>query len=224
MSLVVVSAIFVSASAAAHVSIASGPALGNVSQEVTFAIAHGCDKVPGPGMADTVKLVIDIPTGVTSVRAMPNPFGKATVTASSVTYEKAPADYLSEDVGYYKFTVRLKPPNNPFTKVYFKAHQYCNGVAEPTEWVQVPGESDAGAEPAAELAVLPDRKPGWNKYTVPVNLTAKDLESFFKDAQVVWKGNAGYSFNPNTLAQIKAEPGATELTALSANDEIWVKY
>ena len=51
----------------------------------------------------------------------------------------------------------------------------------------------------------------------------KDL-TIFKDALIVWRGNAAYSANPNTVAQIKAEAGVTELTELKANDEIWVRY
>ena len=139
---------------------------------------------------------------------------------TTVTYEKAVPDYLPTDSQFYKFTIRLKPPNAPFTKLYFKAHQYCNGIAAPTEWVGLP-DSDAGAEPAAELVIMPARQPGWNKYTVPVDI--KDL-SIFKDALIVWKGNAAYSANANTTAQITAEPGATPLTELKANDEVWVRY
>lgn len=214
--------VLLATTAHAHVSISSGPAVANTSQEVTFSVAHGCPTTGG-AMADTVKLTIDIPAGVTSVRPMPSDFGKVTVTGSpvtSVTYEKTPGTELPADTAFYKFVIRLKPPNAPFTKVYFKAHQYCNGVALPVEWVGLPGD-DAGAEPAGELLVLPARLPGWNKWTVPVDI--KDL-TLFKDALIVWRGNAAYSANPNTVAQIKAEAGVTELTELKANDEIWVRY
>lgn len=217
-------AIMAAATASAHVSVSSGPAVADANQEVNFQVGHGCEPTGGGPMADTIKLVIDIPAGVTSVRPMPNPFGKVTVTGNpvtQVTYEKAPSDYLAADTGFYKFTIRLKPPKAPFTKIYFKVHQYCNGIADPTEWVGTP-DVDAGAQPAAELVVLPSRQPGWNKYTVPVDV--KDMPGFFKDALIVWKGAAAYSFNPNTVAQIAAEPGASALTELKANDEIWVKY
>lgn len=215
--------LLVAATASAHVSITSGAASANTSQEVSFGVGHGCER-PGGGTADTIKLTIDIPAGVTSVRPVPNAFGKVTVAGgangTSVTWEKAPGDVLPADTSYYKLTIRLKAPNAPFTKVYFPVHQWCDGVAAPTEWVGTPG-SDAGASPAAELVVVPARQPGWNKYTIPADL--KDL-SFFKDALIVWKGSAAYSANPITLAQIKAEPGVVELTELKANDEVWVRY
>jgi hypothetical protein len=118
----------------------------------------------------------------------------------------------------------VKPPNAPFTKVHFPVHQYCNGIVEPTEWTGLPG-TDAGAEsPAAELVVMPARQPGWNKYTVPVDIKAADMASFFKDALIVWKGTAAYAFNENTKAQIASEAGVTPLTEIKANDEIWVRY
>jgi hypothetical protein len=217
-------ALMAAATASAHVSIGSGPAVADAGQEVTFNVGHGCS-LPGGGSADTVKLVIDIPPGVGSVRPLPNPFGKATVTGNpvtQVTYEKAPADELDDDTQYYKLTIRLRPPNAPFTKLYFKVHQYCKGVAEPSEWIATPDAPDGGAGPAAELVVLPPRLPGWNKYTVPVSIP--DLSVFFKDAAIVWKGNAAYSANPHTASQIASEPGVVALTALEANDEIWVKY
>ena len=47
---------------------------------------------------------------------------------------------------------------------------------------------------------------------------------FFSDAQIVWKGTAAYSANPSTADQVKATPGVSALTALQANDEVWVKY
>lgn len=225
----VLSAGLLAATATAHVSISSGPAPANASSEVNFQIAHGCES--GDTMADTVKLVIDIPEGVTSVRPMPNAFGKVSVTTdpttkavTTVTYEKAAADALPSDSNFYKFTVRLKTPDKPFTKLYFKAHQYCVGIAQPTEWVGLPDVDAGGAEPAAELVVMPARQPGWNKYTVPVDISNANMKVFFKDALIVWKGTSAFSANATTLAQIKAESGVTELTELKANDEITVRY
>lgn len=223
----VIVAALLAATASAHISISSGSAVANVSQEVNFSVGHGCPLPGGGGNADTIKVTVDIPAGVTSVRPMPNAFGKVTVTGNpvtSVTWEKAPGDVLPGDTSYYKLTIRLKPPNAPFTKVYFAAHQWCNGVPEPVHWAALPG-TDAGAdEPASELVVLPARQPGWNKYTVPVDINDVAKSGFFGDALVVWKGNAAFSSNANTVAQIAAESGATALTALKANDEIWVKY
>lgn len=216
-------AFFASAGASAHIglSAANGNGLASSSNELTFSIGHGCPKDGGGGDADTIKVEIDIPADVTDVKAMPNAFGKATVTPTKVTFEKAPADYLAEDSGFYKLTIRVRVPNAPFTKIYFPAHQYCNGVANPVHWTTTPSD-DGGAGTAPTLVVMPAKQPGWNRYTVPVAIT--DMPSFFKDAQIVWKGNAAYSANAVTLDQIKSEAGVTELTSLAASDEIWVKY
>ena len=138
---------------------------------------------------------------------------------TSVTWQKDDANALPDDSAYYKLTLRLRPPNAPFTTLHFPTHQTCRtagGTPLPVvDWVALPG-ADAGAEPAPTLVLLPARSPGWNKYTVPV--AVKDL-SIFKDAHIVWKGNAAYSANPNTVAQIKSEAGVTELSELAANDE-----
>lgn len=64
--------------------------------------------------------------------------------------------------------------------------------------------------------------PGWNKFTVPAQMS--DLSVFFKDAQIVWKGSAAYSANPNIAAQIAGTSGVTALTSLNVGDEVWVKY
>ncbi len=212
----------------AHVDIGSGPAVANATNEVTFSVGHGC------AGADTNKIVVDIPAGVTSVRPMRSDFGKPAVgkdiagTITTVTWQKAPADALDSDLAFYKLVIRLKTPNLPFTAVYFPVHQTCraaDGTMSTVDWVGLPTTptSDAGAiEPAAALTLLPARQPGWNKYTVPAAIT--DLGVFFKDAQIVWKGTAAYSANANTAALITTTQGATALTALSAGDEIWVKY
>jgi hypothetical protein len=208
----------------------SGPAVADVTQEVTFSVSHGCVN----STVDTFRVRLEIPAGVKSVRPLTSDFGRATVekdgagNVTAVTWEKDPSDVVDGDSNYYKLAVRLKPPNAPFTKIYFPVHQTCRDIlgAEPptVDWVGTPTLPDGGLnapEPAAVLTVMPARVPGWNKYPIPVAL--KDL-SIFKDALIVWKGTAAYSANPNTAAQIKAEPGVTALTELAAGDEIWVKY
>ena len=207
--------------AQAHISIASAPAAANVTQEVVFGVGHGCDG------KDTVKVTVDIPAGVTSVRPMRSDFGNPSVTktgndVTSVTWEKS--DALPQgDIAYYKLTIRLKPPNTPFTQIAFPSHQTCKdaqGNLTVADWIAPPG-GDGAAEDAPLLQVMPARVPGWNKYTLPADV--KDL-GIFKDAQIVWKGASAYSSNPNTVTQIKAEAGVTELKELKAGDEIWVKY
>jgi len=214
----------------AHVSVASGPATANVTQVVTFGVGHGCEG------ADTMRVTVDIPTGVTSVRPMPSEFGAASVTrdlanvVTSVTWQRPVSEVLSSDDDYYELKVRLKPPNNPFTTIYFLAHQTCrqsNGTLTTVDWVGLPGMTapDGGAlEPAAGLLLLPARQPGWNRYTIPVTLSMTDLSNYFRDALIVWKGTQAYSINTQTTALIMRTPGVTALTSLSATDEVWVRY
>lgn len=214
--------------AEAHIEVASGPATANGTSEVTFSVGHGC------AGADTNRVTIDIPAGVTSVRPMRSDFGALSVskdmagTITSVTWQKALPDALDADIAFYKLTIRLKAPDKPFTTLYFAAHQTCraaDGTFSTSEWVGTPGtqQPDGGSvEPAPALSLVPARLAGWNKYTVPVSIP--DLSKYFKDAQIVWKGTAAYSANPNTTALIANTAGATSLISLSAGDEVWVKY
>src|SRR4051812_49062325 len=66
-------AALVSSTAQAHVSIASGPAFANTSQEVAFGVGHGC------AGADTYRVRVDIPAGVSSVRPETSDFGQVDV-------------------------------------------------------------------------------------------------------------------------------------------------
>jgi uncharacterized protein YcnI len=218
----------VPAIARAHVSIASGPGFANTTQEITFGVGHGC------AGADTYRVRVAIPTDVLSVRPMRSDFGKVSVekdaagTITAVSWQKADADALDADIAYYKLVVRLKVPNKPFTTVYFKAQQTCramDGTLSTVDWTMLPTDPvvDGGAdEPAAALVVLPARQAGWNKYTVAAPVA--DVSTMFSDAQIVWKGTAAFSSNPNTAALIGSTAGVTALTSLAANDEIWVKY
>ena len=216
--------------AQAHISVVSGPGYANSTQEISFGVGHGC------AGSDTYSVKIDIPVGVTSVRAETNTFGKVTVqrdaslNVTSVTWQKADADVLPSDDNYYKLVLRLKVPNAPFTSVYFPTHQTCR-TAEGTllpvvDWVATTPtmSEDAGAqaEPAPVLLILPAHQPGWNKLTLPA--AVPDLSVVFADAQIVWKGTAAYSPNTATLDQIKTTAGFSVLGALAAGDEIWVKY
>src|SRR5204863_1396027 len=103
-------AALVTSTAEAHISVASGPAFANTSQEVAFGVGHGCEG------ADTVRVLIEIPAGVTSVRPETSDFGQvdvemdATGAVVSVTWTKSDASVLDADTQYYKLLVRLKPP------------------------------------------------------------------------------------------------------------------
>ncbi|MBU8895651.1 hypothetical protein DRW03_20170 [Corallococcus sp. H22C18031201] len=222
-------------SAQAHVSVTGpGPAVAGASFDADFTLSHGCSG------ADTFRVRIAIPEGVTSVRPMDSVFGKAVVekdaatgNVTAVTWTKASADVLAADTQLYRFTLRAKMPGKPFTTLYFPTTQTCraaDGTESTVEWVGTSGGhdhegGDAGTTPAAEpapsLFLVPSRLPGWNKYTVTEHV--HDL-TVFKDALIVWSGTAAYSFNPVTQAQIEQEPGVQPLAEIHPGTDIWVKY
>lgn len=211
--------------AEAHVSLASGPALASKSQKITFGVGHGCEG------ADTLRIRVDIPAGVTSVRALFSDFGKPTVikdgtTVTAVEWTKADADLLAEDDGYYELTIRARVPGEAFTRLQFNVTQVCRssgGVETTVLWDQPPN-SPTGNE-APMLTIVPAHTAGWNKITVGRAVAEADVPLYFGDAQIVWRGTAAYSSNANTMAQIGATPGVTALSGgLAAGDELWVKY
>ena len=96
--------------AAAHVALSSGPAAANKSQKITFGVGHGCE-IAGVE-TDTFRIRIDIPEGVTSVRALRSEFGKprlikeaGTGKLLAVEWQKPVADLQPEDFGYYEITL-----------------------------------------------------------------------------------------------------------------------
>jgi uncharacterized protein YcnI len=211
----------------AHVSISSGPAAANKSQKITFGVGHGCDG------ADTLSIRIEIPAGVTSVRALRSDFGKPTVekdgagVVTGVSWQKPDSELQLEDVGYYELTIRARIPDASFTRLSFNVTQVCRdsaGVETTVEWNEPAG---SGGNEAPQLTIVPSRQSGWNRYVLGATTTipVADLPTYFADALIVWRGTAAYSSNSNTVALIQSTPGVTELAAdLVANDEIWVKY
>lgn len=229
--LIVAGSLFAATAARAHISV-SGPAFAGATHEATFGVGHGCDG------ADTYRVKVQIPAGVTSVRPLDSTFGKAVVekdtegNVTAVVWTKPVAEVLPADTTYYKLTVRFKVPDAPFKTLYFPTTQTCrtpDGTETVAEWADTSGEhgshdADAGTpttNPAPSLAVLPPRSPGWNKYTV--NEHVHDF-SVFQDALIVWAGKAAYSPNPNTQGLIMTEPDTEVLTAIHPGTEIWVKY
>lgn len=214
----------VPAQAWGHVTIGSGPAATGTASVVTFEIGHGCQG------ADTYRVDVEIPAGVTSVRPQPGDFGQAGVmtddagTIVLVSWQKPDSAVLTSDTQYYELHLLLKPPNDPFTTVYFPTHQHCraaDGTTIVSDWVGI-DESDTNVEPAPSLRVVPAHLPGWNRFNVPVAVS--DLAAFFPDAQIVWSGTAAYSVNPTTMELAVATDGVTQLDALRSGDEIWVRY
>lgn len=223
-----------SSTALAHVSLASGPAQANKTSKITFGIGHGCET----GTAhDTYKVRVDIPAGVTSVRALTSDFGKATViktggVVTAVEWTRTDVnDLLEEDTNYYELTIRARIPDAPFTQLQFNVTQTCRepgtagATGEPVLWDQPAGSTTGN--PAPILTVVPARTAatGWNKFTVPVAVPNNKLATYLGDALIVWKGSSAFSSNSNTAAQITNTQGVTALTAdLAAGDEIWVRY
>jgi uncharacterized protein YcnI len=213
--------------ASAHVSIASGNATANTSQEVVFSVGHGCND--GTKMVDTYRLKVDIPAGFTAVRPMTSDFGPFTLekdlsgAVTSVTWTKSLADVRADDDAFYRLTLRMKVPDKPFTTAYFPVHQTCrdaSGAETVVDWVGTP--SVPADEPAGALTIVGAHQPGWNKYTAPAAIP--DLSVYFKDAVIVWKGSASWSANTQTAAQIAATKDVSALAAIEPGDEFWVKY
>ncbi len=210
--------------AGAHVSIASGPAVADTTQEVTFGVGHGCEG------ADTFRVEIQIPAGVTSVRPLTSDFGAVELTLNDdgsvamVSWQKPEEELLPSDTQYYELSLRLKPPEAPFTTLHFPARQICraeDGTELTVDWVGL-DESDDTVEPAPALHLVPPSFPGWNRFTIPTALD--DLETFFGRAQIVWSGSSAYSINPTTMQLVAETEGVTPLTALAAGAQIWVRY
>jgi len=209
--------------ASAHVSIISGPAPANKTQEVVFGVGHGCEG------ADTSAISIDIPPEVTSVRPLSSDFGPLSVTTddagtvTAVSWKKLASTILPADVAYYKLVVRLKTPEQAFSTLLFPVQQTCmnaEGHETVVDWAAA--EETEDAEPAPSLAIVPPHYPGWNKFSVSHGVS--NLDAFFGDAQIVWRGDAAYSINPTTVELIGETEGVTRLSSLRAGDEIWVRY
>lgn len=212
--------------AGAHVSITSGPAAANKSQKITFGVGHGCDG------ADTVGIRVEIPAGISGVRVLTSDFGKPSIegtpaAVTAVVWRKATSEVQDGDFDYYELTIRARVADAPFTKIYFRVFQTCRtaaGVESTVAWTALPGGT--GNE-APALVVVPARLSGWNSYTLAAGaaVTVDDLPTYFGDAVIVWRGNAAYSANPATVAQIAATAGVTPLaTGLAAGDQLWVRY
>jgi uncharacterized protein YcnI len=209
----------------AHVSITSGVALADTTQEITFGVGHGCEG------SDTRAVRIELPPEVLSVRALNGDLGPAEIElddaglVTAVTWEKPEEDVLEDDTHYYELVLRLKVPNTPFQTLYFPAFQTCqksDGTLLEVGWVATPGDGDTELEPAPELRIVPKRYAGWNRFVVPSDVD--DLAVYFADALIVWKDDAAYSVNPATLELIANTSGVSTLGSLAAGDSIWVRY
>jgi len=219
--------------ALAHVSLPSGPAQADKSgTKITFGLGHGCE-VAGVHY-DTWKFRVEIPVGMTSVRAFTSDFGRPVVTkagtpaiATVVEWTRNTADLLDDDDGYYEVSIRAKVPNTPFTRLPIIVHQVClvNNNPLTVSWNVLPGGTGNTA-PVLTIQGARLNAMGWSKITLPAgaSVAVDRLATYFGDAQIVWKGTAAFSTNSATAALIGTTAGVTALGALAAGDEIWVKY
>jgi periplasmic copper chaperone A len=229
----VVTGLFLSSVADAHVEVASGLAIANTNSKVTFAIAHGCTDTGGHRL-DTISVTIDIPAGVTAVRALPSDFGKpsATLDASSnvtsITWTKPAADLQDSDFQWYEFTLHARMPDAAFKGIAFSVTQTCQdkqGNQTVVAWDQPAGATTGSPAPIVKL--VPAHRSGWNKLVLSATTTLQmaDLPAYFGDAQIVWRGNAAYSPSADVMAMIATTPGVSMLAApLMPGDELWVRY
>lgn len=238
----------------------------NQTNEIQFVVPHGCtsaESLPAFSGAnlDTNKIQITVPaaivTATTAASLRPSLSGEfGAVTRSAVdasgnitfTWTKQLAaagqqNFSAADDQLYKVSIRLKFPNVSaasdvsIKKYQFRAVQTCTGSG--VDYVM-----DWGTANSPTIIVFPDRRNGFNKFTVDASALsdvtttgtgtlASRLKSWFADAQIVWFGKSGYSPNPNTASKIQAliakDPAYTELgsragVSLTASDVIWVKY
>lgn len=213
--------------ASAHPHITSPRALANTSgQLVTIGVSHGCDS----GTKDTVKIQVDIPANISSVRPLygPDGFGLPTVTkvssaVTTVVWEKSTFDLAGDNI-YLELVLRLRVADVPFSQIRFNVTQTCrNGTGDTVVvWDDI---DDSAGLAAPVLTVVPAHTAGWNKLTLPVAIAEADLPTYFGDAQILWRGTSAYSPNSAVATLIGMTPGVTALTGgLAVGDELWVKY
>lgn len=131
-------------SAEAHMVLAQGEAAAGSYYKAVFGTGHGCSGSP------TVRVRIQIPDGVTSVKPMPKAGWKLETTKK--TYKTPIIDHgrtITEGVGevvwsggklldenYDEFIMQVKLPETAGATVYFPAIQECEqGVHR---WIEIP--------------------------------------------------------------------------------------
>jgi len=197
----------------AHVSFVAVNAYAGKSYIATANIPHGCEDLVG-NKYDTIKIEISIPAEFTGVRPADSAFGMASVEKDlagnviKLIWTKSTPE-LIEDTNFIQVSFRGTLPNAPLTTLELETTQTCAGATTKT-WsgLDVP-----------KLNILPARAPGWNKYTAQSTIDATMLGNFFKDAVIVWYGNAAYSANPVTNGLI-----TNKLTDIPLGADFWVKY
>lgn len=230
----------------------------NTTSEIVFIVGHGCnaEAVPTPpANLDTTKIEITVPaaivtaTGAASVRpSNQGEFGNVTRQtlndgAIKFTWTKKAAPTADDDQ-LYKVSIRLKTPaaasatDVAIKKYQFLAVQSC-AIQGQADYVL-----DWGSANSPTLLSFPDKRKGFNKYTLDASTLsdfsvsgsstkAARLKAYFGDAAIVWVGKRAYSPNANTVAKIDAM-AVKDLTysnlstetgvSLGVDETIWVKY
>lgn len=242
-------------------------AVANTTNEILFNVGHGCtaaESVPALAGAnlDTTRIEITVPAAIVTattlaslrpnmdglfgaVTSVVNTDGSVKLTWTRQSATAGGANYTASDNQLYKVSIRLRAPNvasaTDFSirKYQFLATQYCSsgGVEYAMSW---------GTANSPTLLVFPDKRKGFNKFTLDATTTAADftaasatatlaskLKSYFGDAEIVWVNKQGYSANPNNKAKVEAlaakDSSYTELgtkagASIAPTDTIWVKY
>jgi uncharacterized protein YcnI len=148
--------------AEAHMVLAQGEAAAGSYYKAVFGTGHGCAGSP------TIRVRIQIPDGVTSVKPMPKAGWK--LETVKMTYKTPIVDHgrtITEGVGeviwsggklldenYDEFIMQVKLPEAPDTIVYFPAIQECEqGVHR---WIEIPEPGKARRdykEPAPQVVL-----------------------------------------------------------------------
>jgi len=193
----------------------------NTNYMATLSVGHGCSEVLTDGATihhDTEKLIVEVPSEIITIRPLDAPWGAVEVVTNDsgqitqLIWTRTHAVH-AEDRHLYQASFRLKLPNTPFTAVNFPVHQVCtdsNAAEITTSWIGVD---------VPKINIQPAHMAGWNKYTAQADIDFVTIQTFFKDALIVWSGSAAYSSNPVTDGLI-----SNKLTTIPAAAEYWVKY
>ena len=226
----------VSANVLAHVGVSTAPIFTGKTQEITLSVPHGCSElVNGVSTAyDTLRVEVQIPQTLTGLRPLDAVFGSASLVKNDagaitkVIWTKPDSADKGADSHQYNFSIRAKVNASAFTTVYLPTTQYCKnskGEEISAAWTAMSDDHDHSAtateNPAPSFLVYPARTKGWNKYKAPDHLHNM---SIFNDAEIVWKGKAGYSANANTAVLIAADAAYSVLSEIHPDEEFWVKY
>lgn len=190
----------------AHVSFVNSRAPAGTNFIATANVGHGCEL--GDEHLDTTKVEIVIPEGIT-FRAIHSTFGVATIDGNTITWTASEGSIQPDDTHHHQVSFRFSVPNAPLTSLQFDTTQYCG--EEVLAW----------GDESPVISIVPNRAPGWNKYTAQSDVLAADFPAYFGDAEIVWTASPAqaYSANPHISALIQ-----NPLTIIPAGSVYWVKY